>query len=153
MLTWISIIVRIEEYKNVNIFSLGINISTRADGKFWRMANPGTYDVTFTSKGFIPHKQRVTVDKLSWPSLSEPFNIALIMTKTEFDKRNNTEGTTTGVSTSHLSVIVGVLLTLVCVTLLFVFVKRMRVVQPVQTPSAMMKDIERRQLMHESDSD
>ena len=58
---------------------IGINISARADGHFWRVAAPGDYKFTVTAPGFRSHVYHVTVGKVDWLALSEPINIQLLL--------------------------------------------------------------------------
>ena len=57
---------------------LGIDIFSRPDGQFWRVAAPGNYTVTFSADGFQPHEHHVHVGVVNWRNLSAPHNIQLL---------------------------------------------------------------------------
>jgi len=58
---------------------IGINITSRTDGRYWRVAAPGEYAVTFTAAGFQSHIHHVTVDRVNWAELPGPVNVQLLL--------------------------------------------------------------------------
>ena len=62
---------------------IGINITTRPDGRYWRVAAPGEYEVTFTASGYKSHVHHVTVRPVDWASLPDPVNVNLFMENEE----------------------------------------------------------------------
>lgn len=69
--------------ENTVVSGIGINITARPDGQYWRVAAPGNYSVTFSADGFSDHVHHLRVGRVNWAQLADPLSITLIMKRSD----------------------------------------------------------------------